>query len=112
MTESGKRAVVVHAPRIFTNKDELAGRGGFFYLGPDNKGLPIDWFPGVVVVRDIAVVVLCVFIVREIYRLVRDLVRQAGDDDPCGGSRTARRTAGHYVPSPFVRPSPAPVDNP
>jgi hypothetical protein len=29
VTESGRRAVVVYAPRIFTNKDQLAGRGGF-----------------------------------------------------------------------------------
>ncbi|CCH35670.1 GDSL-type esterase/lipase family protein [Actinosynnema sp. NPDC047251] len=29
VTESGKRAVVVYAPRLFTNRDELAGRGGF-----------------------------------------------------------------------------------
>ncbi|MFT7835249.1 GDSL-type esterase/lipase family protein [Saccharothrix sp. BKS2] len=29
VTGSGKRAVVVYAPRIFTNRDQLAGRGGF-----------------------------------------------------------------------------------
>ncbi|GAA3859887.1 glycosyltransferase 87 family protein [Saccharothrix violaceirubra] len=57
----------------------------YFYLGVDNKGLPIDWFLGAVVARDIAVIVLCVLIVREIYDPAKDLVRQAGDDDPCGG---------------------------
>ncbi|MCP2261426.1 putative membrane protein [Streptoalloteichus tenebrarius] len=57
----------------------------FFYLGPDNKGLPPDWFLGSVVLRDAFVVLLCVLVVREIYRPGTDRVRQAGDDDPCGG---------------------------
>ncbi|CCH35666.1 glycosyltransferase 87 family protein [Actinosynnema sp. NPDC047251] len=57
----------------------------YFYLGTDNKGLPIDWFLGAVVLRDVAVVALCVIILKEIYRPARDLVRRAGDDDPCGG---------------------------
>ena len=57
----------------------------FFYLGTDHKGLPIDWFLGAVVVRDVAVIALCGLIIREIYRPELDLVRQAGDDDPAGG---------------------------
>ena len=57
----------------------------FFYLGVENKGLPIDWFLGAVVARDLAVLVLCAIILREIYRPHLDKVRQAGDDDPCGG---------------------------
>jgi uncharacterized membrane protein len=57
----------------------------FFYLGTDHKGLPIDWFLGAVLLRDAAVIGLCVLVVREIYRPSLDLVRQAGDDDPCGG---------------------------
>ena len=57
----------------------------FYYLGPDDKGLPPDWFLGTVVVRDLAVIGLCVLIVREIYRPSHDLVRLAGDDDPAGG---------------------------
>ncbi|GGP38833.1 glycosyltransferase family 87 protein [Saccharothrix coeruleofusca] len=56
-----------------------------FYLGVDNKGLPIDWFLGAVLLRDVAVIALCVLVVREIYRPSRDLVRLAGDDDPAGG---------------------------
>ncbi|HET6500940.1 MAG TPA: glycosyltransferase 87 family protein, partial [Amycolatopsis sp.] len=32
----------------------------FWYLGVDHKGLPEDWFLGFVVVRDLAVVALCV----------------------------------------------------
>ncbi|EHR63941.1 glycosyltransferase family 87 protein [Saccharomonospora cyanea] len=57
----------------------------FYYLGTGNKGLPEGWFLGTVVVRDIVVVLLCVLVLREIYRPSRDLVRVAGTDDPTGG---------------------------
>lgn len=57
----------------------------FYYVGPEDKGLPPDWFLGTVVVRDLAVIGLCVLVVREIYRPSTDLVRLAGDDDPAGG---------------------------
>ncbi|WP_106179155.1 glycosyltransferase family 87 protein [Prauserella shujinwangii] len=57
----------------------------FYYLGTDNKGLPEGWFLGTVVVRDIAVIVICALVIREIYRPSTDLVRMAGDDDPAGG---------------------------
>ncbi|WP_130345368.1 glycosyltransferase family 87 protein [Herbihabitans rhizosphaerae] len=56
-----------------------------FYLGEDKKGLPPDWFLGTVVLRDLAVIALCVAVIREIYRPATDKVRQLGDDDPCGG---------------------------
>jgi len=56
-----------------------------FYLGDDKKGLPIDWFLSFVVLRDLAVLGLCVLVVYEIYHPARDLVRMAGDDDPTGG---------------------------
>jgi uncharacterized membrane protein len=56
-----------------------------FYLGEDHKGLPQDWFLGAVVLRDLAVVGLCVLIIREIYRPEHDPVRVSGDDDPAGG---------------------------
>ncbi len=59
-----------------------------FYLGDDKKGLPIDWFLSFVVLRDLAVVGLCVLVVYEIYHPARDLVRRGGDilvDDPGGG---------------------------
>jgi uncharacterized membrane protein len=51
----------------------------------DDRGLPQGWFLGAVIIRDLAVVGLCVLIIRDIYRPSRDLVRIAGDDDPCGG---------------------------
>ncbi|GAA3534335.1 glycosyltransferase 87 family protein [Amycolatopsis ultiminotia] len=57
----------------------------FYYLGIDHKGLPEGWFLATVVVRDLAVVGLCVLVLREIYRPRTDLVRLAGDDDPAGG---------------------------
>ncbi|GGM67035.1 membrane protein [Longimycelium tulufanense] len=57
----------------------------FFYLGPDNKGLPADWFLGAVVLRDAFVVLLCVLVLRDIYRPEGDPVRRIGDDDPTGG---------------------------
>ena len=65
----------------------------YYYLGVSNKGLPEGWFLGAVVVRDVAVVVLCVLVVREILHPVHDKVRAALRapgrdttlDDPCGG---------------------------
>jgi uncharacterized membrane protein len=57
----------------------------FYYLGIDHKGLPEGWFLGTVVVRDLAVIGLCVLVIREIYRPRTDLVRLSGDDDPAGG---------------------------
>ncbi|HEV7981076.1 glycosyltransferase family 87 protein [Amycolatopsis sp.] len=57
----------------------------FYYLGADHRGLPQGWFLGTVVVRDLAVVGLCMLVIREIYRPGTDLVRLAGDDDPAGG---------------------------
>ncbi|WP_042573548.1 glycosyltransferase family 87 protein [Rhodococcus sp. MEB064] len=56
-----------------------------YYLGVSNKGLPEQYFTTTVVFRDLAVVALCVLIVRQIYRPVDDLVRSSGDDDPAGG---------------------------
>lgn len=51
----------------------------------DDRGLPQGWFLGMVILRDLAVLGICVLIIREIYRPSADLVRQAGDDDPLGG---------------------------
>ena len=60
-----------------------------FYLGDDKKGLPIDWFLSFVVLRDLAVIGLCLLVVYEIYRPARDLVRRGAGgipvDDPGGG---------------------------
>jgi uncharacterized membrane protein len=60
-----------------------------FYLGDDKKGLPVDWFLSFVVLRDLAVIALCVLVVYEVYHPARDLVRRGGGDapvdDPVGG---------------------------
>ncbi len=57
----------------------------FYYLGPDHKGLPEQWFTGAVVLRDLAVIGLCVLVIRQIYRPGADPVRRDGIDDPGGG---------------------------
>jgi uncharacterized membrane protein len=56
-----------------------------YYLGTDNKGLPIQPFLGAVLVRDVAVLVLVALVLRDIWRPDHDPVRLAGDDDPHGG---------------------------
>ncbi|MBF6213545.1 DUF2029 domain-containing protein [Nocardia puris] len=57
----------------------------FYYLGIDRKGLPEEWFTATVLVRDIAVIILCALIIRQIYRPEEDLVRNDAVDDPVGG---------------------------
>jgi uncharacterized membrane protein len=56
-----------------------------YYLGVDHKGLPVEWFLGTVLIRDVVVIALCALVVYEIYHPERDLVRKFGDDDPAGG---------------------------
>ncbi|MFD4367034.1 glycosyltransferase family 87 protein [Rhodococcus sp. NPDC058521] len=57
----------------------------YYYLGESNKGLPEQWFTATVLLRDAAVVVICVLILRQIYRPGTDLVRFGFIDDPVGG---------------------------
>jgi uncharacterized membrane protein len=57
-----------------------------FLYGEQNRGLPEQWFTATVALRDIAVVVLCALVIRQIYRPELDLVRFRGQvDDPSGG---------------------------
>lgn len=57
-----------------------------FLYGEQNRGLPEQWFTTTVLLRDIAVVVLCALVVQQIYRPELDLVRWRGrQDDPAGG---------------------------
>jgi uncharacterized membrane protein len=57
-----------------------------YLYGPQNKGLTEQWFTTTVLLRDIAVAVLCVLVLRQIYRPANDLVRWGGRiDDPVGG---------------------------
>jgi uncharacterized membrane protein len=58
----------------------------YFLYGNANRSLPEEWFTTAVLLRDIAVVVLCALVVRQIYRTDEDLVRWQGRlDDPAGG---------------------------
>nr|WP_018684306.1 glycosyltransferase 87 family protein [Actinokineospora enzanensis] len=77
-----------------------------FYLGEDHKGLPQEWFLGMVVLRDLAVLGLCALIIYEIYHPAVDRVRRHLTDDPGGG-------VFEDVPDRFVlgrRRTPAPVE--
>jgi uncharacterized membrane protein len=57
-----------------------------YLYGEQNKGLSEQWLTTTVLLRDIAVIVLCVLVVRQIYRPATDLVRWGGRlDDPAGG---------------------------
>jgi uncharacterized membrane protein len=58
----------------------------YFLYGNPNRSLPEQWFTSTVLVRDIAVVLLCALVIRQIYRPDEDLVRWCGRvDDPVGG---------------------------
>jgi uncharacterized membrane protein len=57
----------------------------YLYSVPD-RGLPQQWFTTTVLLRDVAVLVLCALVLRQIYRPEDDLVRWGGRvDDPAGG---------------------------
>jgi uncharacterized membrane protein len=56
-----------------------------YLYGEQNRGLPEQWFTATVLLRDIAVITLCVLVIRQIYRPELDLVRHYGIDDPTGG---------------------------
>jgi len=79
-----------------------------YYLGVSNKGLPEEWFTGAVVVRDLAVVALCVLVLRQIYRPTEDLVRFGFIDDPAGGVLDQAEDAPpRWLPA-WLRPQPVP----
>jgi len=85
----------------------------YYLYGEQNKGLPEQWFTTTVLLRDIAVAVLCVLVVRQIYRPESDLVRWNGRiDDPAGGvfDRAADNPP-RWLPE-WLRPKPSPVSPP
>jgi len=67
-----------------------------YYLGPEQKGLPIEPFLGAVLIRDVAVLLLVGLVLRDIWRPGCDPIRVSGEDDPHGGvldgAPDARRT--------------------
>ncbi|MBM7770968.1 putative membrane protein [Actinokineospora baliensis] len=79
-----------------------------YYLGESNKGLPEEWFLGTVVLRDLAVVLICVIIIREIYHPERDLARRFPGDDPAGG--VLEGAPDKVVIAPRKAPTPPPAD--
>lgn len=56
-----------------------------YYLGPDNDGLPIEWFYLAVGLRDVLVLGLVMYVVRDLWNPAWDVVRRSGMDDPAGG---------------------------
>ncbi|MBS4728148.1 DUF2029 domain-containing protein [Mycobacterium sp. SM1] len=78
----------------------------YYLYGVSNRGLPEQWFTATVLVRDVAVVALCVLVVRQIYRPEEDLVRWGGRvDDPAGGVfDQARDAAPRWLPE-WLRPA-------
>ncbi len=58
-----------------------------WYLGPEDKGIDVEWFFLAVGVRDVAVLVLVVLVVRDVWDPSLDRVRRSwpGTDDPSGG---------------------------
>lgn len=58
----------------------------YYLYGNPNRSLPEQFFTTTVLLRDIAVIVLCALVIRQIYRPGEDLVRWGGRvDDPAGG---------------------------
>ncbi|MFF3502144.1 glycosyltransferase family 87 protein [Streptomyces sp. NPDC003247] len=53
--------------------------------GEAHKGLPTDGYHWAIGVHLLGTLYLCVVVVRDILMPERDVVRQAGDDDPSGG---------------------------
>nr|BFD83856.1 glycosyltransferase 87 family protein [Streptomyces sp. Xyl84] len=94
--------------------------------GDAHKGLPTDGYHWAIAVHLAGTVYLCAVVVRDILVPDRDVVRQAGDDDPSGGVLdgaedvfvlgAAARPVRYAAPSEGVqvewgsRPGPAPED--
>jgi uncharacterized membrane protein len=87
----------------------------YYLYNVPNRGLPEQWFTAAVLLRDIAVLVLCALVVRQIYRPDEDLVRWGGRiDDPAGGvfDRAPDAPPGwlpRWLRPPRLRRSPAPA---
>ena len=80
-----------------------------YLYGEQNRGLPEQWFTTTVLLRDIAVVVLIVLVIRQIRRPELDLVHRHGVDDPSGGVFDgAPDNPARWLPT-WLRPGPAPL---
>ena len=56
-----------------------------WYLGVDNNGVRIEWFFLAVGIRDVLVIALILYVLRDIWDPRWDIVRRSGMDDPAGG---------------------------
>ena len=56
-----------------------------WYLGVDNSGIRIEWFFLAVGIRDVLVIALILYVVRDLWDPRWDIVRRSGMDDPAGG---------------------------
>ena len=56
-----------------------------YLFGEAKMGLPQEFFTTTVLLRDIAVALVCASVIRQIYRPELDVVRRDGVDDPTGG---------------------------
>lgn len=85
----------------------------YYLYGNPNRSLPVQWFTTTVLVRDIAVMALCVLVIRQIYRPEEDLVRWQGRvDDPAGGNfDLAPDNPPEWLPK-WLRPSRRPLMRP
>jgi uncharacterized membrane protein len=72
---------------VWMTIDALVWVPRMYYLySVADRSLPEQWFTATVLVRDLAVLVLCALVIRQIYRPQLDLVREHGwVDDPAGG---------------------------
>ncbi|MBV8542261.1 MAG: DUF2029 domain-containing protein [Pseudonocardiales bacterium] len=57
-----------------------------YYLGTDQKGLPIEPFLGAVLIRDAAVLLLVLLVLRDIWHPDHDPIRASTEDDPHAGA--------------------------
>jgi len=56
-----------------------------WYLGVDNSGIRIEWFFLAVGIRDVLVIALMAYVLRDLWDPRWDIVRRSGMDDPAGG---------------------------
>ncbi len=89
--------------------DALVWVPRMMYYRAFQQGLPEEWFTGAVVVRDLAVVALCVLVLRQIYRPADDLVRFGFIDDPAVASLDQAEDAPPRWLPPWLRPKVPPA---
>jgi uncharacterized membrane protein len=57
----------------------------FVNYGDPPRGIEVGWFLAAVALRDLLLLMVMAFVVREVYRPYHDVVRRDGEDDPAGG---------------------------